>query len=166
MKKLKISWEEYNQTVEKLAKIIRDSNYPFNMIVALARGGLRPGDVLSRIFKVPMAILSVESYRGDNIEDQRGHMVFSRDLALTVAGIRDKVLLVDDLADTGITLEKSLQWLKHYYGFYISEIKTATLWSKKDSKYKPDFCANPLKDSPWIVQPFEVYENIRPKDLK
>jgi len=114
MKKLKISWEEYNQTVEKLAKIIRDSNYPFNMIVALARGGLRPGDVLSRIFKVPMAILSVESYRGDNIEDQRGHMVFSRDLALTVAGIRDKVLLVDDLADTGITLEKSLQWLKHY----------------------------------------------------
>ena len=37
---------------------------------------------------------------------------------------------------------------------------------KKDSTFEPDFCAQKLKDNPWIVQPFEKYEEIRVEDLK
>ena len=36
---------------------------------------------------------------------------------------------------------------------------------KKDSTFEPDFCAQKLKSNPWIVQPFERYEEIRIEDL-
>ena len=37
---------------------------------------------------------------------------------------------------------------------------------KADSTFEPDFCAQRLNDNPWIVQPFEKYEEIRIEDLK
>ncbi len=44
--------------------------------------------------------------------------------------------------------------------------KTATLWKKKKSTFEPDYCAVRLKSDPWIVQPFEHYEEIRIEELK
>ena len=38
-------------------------------------------------------------------------------------------------------------------------------WKKKDSTFEPDFCAQKLNSNPWIVQPFEHYEEIRINDL-
>jgi hypoxanthine phosphoribosyltransferase len=79
-----------------------------------------------------------------------------------------KILLCDDLSDTGITLNKSVDWLRKYEPIKdkIEDIKTAILWKKKKSTFEPDFCAVRLKDNPWIVQPFEVYEEIRIEDIK
>jgi len=48
----------------------------------------------------------------------------------------------------------------------IEDIKTATLWKKKKSTFEPDYCAVRLKDNPWIVQPFEIFEEIRIEDIK
>ena len=48
----------------------------------------------------------------------------------------------------------------------IEDIKTATLWKKKKSTFEPDYCAVKLPDNPWIVQPFEHYEEIRIEDIK
>ena len=48
----------------------------------------------------------------------------------------------------------------------IENIKTATLWKKNKSTFEPDYCAVRLSDNPWIVQPFEVYEEIRIEDIK
>ena len=47
----------------------------------------------------------------------------------------------------------------------IKNIKTAVLWKKKDSTFEPDFCAQKLNSNPWIVQPFERYEEVRVEDL-
>ena len=48
----------------------------------------------------------------------------------------------------------------------IEDIKTATLWKKQQSTFNPDYCAVTLKANPWIVQPFEIYEEIRIEDIK
>ena len=40
------------------------------------------------------------------------------------------------------------------------------LWKKADSTFEPDYCAQRLNDNPWIVKPFEKYEEIRIEDLK
>ena len=60
-----------------------------------------------------------------------------------------------------------IDWLKKYPALKgnIKEIKTAVLWKKKDSTFEPDFCAQKLDSNPWIVQPFEHYEEIRVEDL-
>ena len=47
----------------------------------------------------------------------------------------------------------------------IETIKTAVLWKKKDSTFEPDYCAERLDGNPWIVQPFENYEEIRIEDI-
>jgi len=56
-----VSWDEYNRSVEKLCVAVRDSGWEFNQIVCIARGGLRVGDVVSRVFKRPLAILFTSS---------------------------------------------------------------------------------------------------------
>ena len=101
--KLHISWERYEDEIEKLAEIVYNDGYKFNQVVCIAKGGLRVGDVFSRLFNVPLAILSVESYHGDSddIKNQQGQFTFSRDLAKTTPNLGSHVLLVDDLADSG-----------------------------------------------------------------
>ena len=47
----------------------------------------------------------------------------------------------------------------------IDDIKTATLWKKQKSTFNPDYCAVKLENNPWIVQPFENYEEVRIEDL-
>ena len=78
-----ISTEEYNQKIEQLALNLYDDGWDFNQVICIAKGGLRVGDVLARIFDVPLAILSVESYKGDGVKNKRGSITFSRDLAKT-----------------------------------------------------------------------------------
>ena len=165
--KLLIDWKEYNLTVEKLAIQIYQSGYKPDILIGIMRGGAPIIDVLSRVFKLKCAYLAVESYSGEGIEDKQGELVFSRDISSTIQEMRGNILLCDDLSDTGVTLNKSIDWLNNYPPLKgkIKNIKTAVLWKKKDSTFEPNFCAQKLKTNPWIVQPFERYEEIRIEDL-
>ena len=165
--KLIIDWKEYNQIVEKLAIQIHKSGYKPNLLIGIMRGGAPIIDVLSRVFKLKCAYLAVESYSGDGIEDQQGDLVFSREMSSTVQDMKGNILLCYDLSDTGVTLNKSIDWLKKYPPLKekINEIRTAVLWKKKDSTFEPDFCAQRLDSNPWIVQPFEHYEEVRIEEL-
>ena len=165
--KLILSWDEYNKTVEKLAIQIHDSGYKPTILIGIMRGAAPMIDVLSRIFKLKCAYLAVESYSGKGVEDEQGDIVFSREMSSIAPNMGGKILLCDDLSDTGVTLNKSIDWLKKYPALKgnIKEIKTAVLWKKKDSTFEPDFCAQKLDSNPWIVQPFEHYEEVRVEDL-
>ena len=157
---LHIDWSEYNTKIEDLAFKIHKDGYKFNQIVCIAKGGLRVGDILARIFDVPFAVMSVESYHGEGVKDEQGQIVFGNSLAKTTPNLGNKVLLVDDLADSGLTLEKCVKWLEHYEGFFIEELRTATIWVKGCSQYTPSYYVDYLEDSPWIHQPFEKYETM------
>ena len=165
--KLIVDWKEYNKTVEKLAVQIYQSGYKPDLLVGIMRGGAPMIDVLSRVFKLKCAYLAVESYSGKGIEDEQGDIVFSREMSSIAKNMGGKILLCDDLSDTGITLNKSVDWLKKYEPIKnkIKNIKTATLWKKKKSTFEPDYCAVRLPNDPWIVQPFEIYEEIRIEEI-
>ena len=166
--KLIIDWKEYNLIVEKLAIQIHQSGFKPDMLIGIMRGGAPIIDVLSRVFKLKCAYLAVESYSGEGTEDQQGELVFSRELSSTAHSLGGNILLCDDLSDTGVTLNKSIEWLKNYRPMRenIKEIKTAVLWKKAQSTFEPDYCAHRLENSPWIVQPFEKYEQVRIEDIK
>ncbi len=166
MSDLHITWDEYHKKTEDLAIQINKDGWDFNQVVCIAKGGMRVGDIIARIFDVPLAILSVESYKGDGVKNKRGAITFSRDLAKTSPNIGSKVLLLDDLADSGITLKKSIEWMEHFYGFYLDEkIRTGVLFYKAVSSFKPDYYVDYLEDSPWIHMPYEKYETIKVTDL-
>ena len=164
--KLIVDWKEYNLIVEKLAVKIHLSGFKPTMLIGIMRGGAPIIDVLSRVFKLKCAYLAVESYSGKGTEDQQGELVFSREISSTVQDMGGRLLLCDDLSDTGVTLQKSINWLRNYPAIKnIESIKTAVLWKKKDSTFEPDYCAQRLESNPWIVQPFENYEEVRIEDL-
>ncbi|NJK64166.1 MAG: phosphoribosyltransferase [Synechococcaceae cyanobacterium SM2_3_1] len=164
MHEISITWADYHRKIEELAVQIYESNWEFNQIVCIAKGGLRIGDSLARLFDLPLAILAASSYSGPGNRN-RGQLVFSRDLAMTTANLGSHVLLVDDLADSGMTLQKSLDWLKYHYGFYIEDLRTGVIWHKAASVIKPDYFVDYLPDNPWIHQPFEPYERLTPAQL-
>jgi hypoxanthine phosphoribosyltransferase len=64
-KHLYVSYDEYHNLIEKLAIKVHQSGWQFDTILCLARGGMRPGDILSRVFDKPLAIMSTSSYRAD-----------------------------------------------------------------------------------------------------
>lgn len=139
--------------------MVHRSGWQFNQIVCLAKGGLRIGDILCRISGQPLAILSTSSYGGEG-NRTRGSLTFSKELSMTSANLGSRVLLVDDLVDSGQSLKRSISWLEHKYGFYIDEIRTGVLWHKDCSEITPDYVVQFLKDNPWIHQPFENYEEM------
>ncbi len=156
MTDLHITWSEYHHKIETLAVKIYQSDWQFNQIVCLAKGGLRVGDILCRLYDQPLAVLSTASYGGEN-NQQRGQIKFSEHLA-TIQPLGDRILLVDDLVDSGVSLAESLNWLTTKYGANIAEMRTAVIWYKSTSIKIPDYYVDYLPDNPWIHQPFEKYE--------
>lgn len=164
MPDLYISWSEYHQKIEQLAVKIYESEWEFNQIVCIAKGGLRVGDILCRLYRKPLAILSVSSYGG--VENRvRGTITFSRHLSMTGDRLGSRVLLVDDLVDSGISLRESIDWLNRNHGAEIEKIRTAVVWYKDCSVIAPDYYVDYLADNPWIHQPFERYEQMSPAEL-
>jgi len=166
-KKMIVEWNEYKNIVEKLAIEIHKSYKP-TVLVGIMRGAAPIIDILSRILKLPIAYIVIQSYSGKGMEDKQGQLMFAREIS-SLANDKDfnKVLLIDDLSDTGLTLNKSIEWLKNYGPTknYIKEVKTACLWKKKSSTFEPDFCPIRLNSDPWIVQPTEHYEELSIEDI-
>jgi hypothetical protein len=162
-KHLYVSYDEYHNLIEKLAIKIFQSDWQFDTILCLARGGMRPGDILSRIFDKPLAIMSTSSYRSDAGKVQ-GILDIARFITTPKGEIAGKVLLVDDLADSGLTLQAVMNQLKTNYKSII-ELRSAVIWTKALSTFTPDYSVEFLPSNPWIHQPFESYDALRPAQL-
>ncbi len=86
-------------------------------------------------------------------------------MTMTSPRLGERVLLVDDMVDSGHTLAAVARALPERWPV-IRTCKTAVLWWKACSTVKPDYYVDYLADNPWIHQPFEVYDKLRPPQLK
>lgn len=161
-KHLYVSWEEYHQLIERLALKVHESGWAFDQILCLARGGLRPGDILSRVFDKPLGIMSTSSYR-DEGGTLQGRLDMAQYITMPKGQLAGRVLLVDDLADSGVTLRAVVDRLRAMPA--IEELRSAVIWVKGASSYTPDYHVEMLPTSPWIHQPFEEYDSLRPDAL-
>jgi hypoxanthine phosphoribosyltransferase len=159
-----VSWQDYDRVIESLALKVHQSGWRADVILCLARGGLRPGDVLSRIFKLPLGILSTSSYRESEGREQ-GALHIATSVSISKGEIAGNVLLVDDLVDSGITLQQVQRKLTAQFPG-IHELRTAVIWYKACSAVVPDFYVTHLPSDPWIHQPFETYDSMTPAQLE
>ncbi|MBI3346027.1 MAG: phosphoribosyltransferase [Burkholderiales bacterium] len=161
-KHLYVSWDEYHLLTERLALKVHASGWEFDQILCLARGGMRPGDVLSRVFDKPLGIMSTSSYRAEAGTIQ-GRLDLAKYITMPKGELAGRVLLVDDLADSGVTLKAVVERLRGMPA--IQELRSAVIWTKKVSAYTPDYYVEMLETSPWIHQPFEEYDGMGPEAL-
>ncbi|MCF2133589.1 MULTISPECIES: phosphoribosyltransferase [Burkholderiaceae] len=158
-----VGWDDYHRLIERLALSVHESGWKFDKILCLARGGLRVGDQLSRIYDLPLAILATSSYR-EAAGTQQGDLDIARYITMTRGELSGNVLLVDDLVDSGVTLARVQEHLKERYPA-ITAVRSAVLWYKACSKVKPDYFVQHLPTNPWIHQPFEEWDTVRPHNL-
>src|SRR5690625_7606357 len=159
-----ISWPKYHELIEQLALKIHQSGWKFDKSVCLARCGMRVVDVISRIYDVPLGILATSSYR-EAAGQVQGKLDIAQYITITRGKLEGNVLLVDDMVDTGLTFKGVRDHLRKEYPD-IKELRTAVLWWKGHSKYEPDYYRAFLPTNPWIHQPFEDYDSIRPHQLE
>jgi hypoxanthine phosphoribosyltransferase len=162
-KDLWVDWNAYYATIESLVAQVAASGWEFDCLLCLARGGLRIGDVFSRVFEKPLAILAASSYR-DNAGFTQGNLDIGEYITITRGQLANRVLLLDDLVDSGVTFSQVAKHLRQRYPA-ITSLKTAVLWYKAASAVKPDYYVEYLPHNPWVHQPFEHYDKIRPADL-
>src|SRR3546814_10637792 len=100
-----VSWDDYHRLIERLALGVHESGWQFDKILCLARGGVRVGDILSRIYDIPLGILATSSYR-EAAGTQQGKLDIAQFITITRGTPDGKVLLVDDMVDTGMTFSR------------------------------------------------------------
>lgn len=146
---LPVSWTEFHSLIQKLAATILDhEKTPLDEIVAIGRGGLSVGIILSDYLRIPIYSFTIQSYT--DIQEQ-GKLEITETLGRT---IRDKhILLVDDNADSGKTFLRALGYVKELQP---ASITTASVFYKPWSTYRPDYFAKQTKK--WILFPHEVTE--------
>ena len=147
------TWNKICDMLLSQAEKIRQSSFKPDVIVGVTRGGWVPARVLSDLLGVPdFATVRVEFYLG--VTETRNEPVLIQGVSAAVTG--KKVLIVDDVADTG----KSLQLAReHVLQQGATEVKIATVYRKPWSVIKPDYYET--ETSCWVVFPWETKETIR-----
>lgn len=145
--KTKLSWSQVNSDINELASVIGSCD----AIVAIGRGGLIPGVILSYALDCELVNFGIKSYNKENL---------AGDLQITqIPGIqfnnnfRDKrVIVFDDLSDKGSTLHQAKDYFETCQ---FTNVKFATLYIKKSTKFIPNFYLKEFDDNLWLDFPWE-----------
>jgi len=144
-----LSWELFGQAQEELAQQIADSDFSPEVLVAVARGGMLPGGALTYSLGVKLTdAINVEFYT--DVNETLADPILLAPL-LDTDSIRDRrILVVDDVADSGRTLALVLKLLR---GFG-AEVRSAVLYTKPRTVVQPDFSWRTTDK--WIVFPWSA----------
>lgn len=145
------TWEEMGRVSFELAKEINESGERFDRLVALAKGGWTwARTTVDNLNIEHLSSIRVKSYNGVN---SNSRIDLIQPLTDLVNG--EKILIFDDVADSGETLKFAKDYI---LGAGASEVKMATLCSKPRSCISPDFYG--FQTSAWIIFPHEIREFI------
>jgi len=130
-----LTWEAFGEASRELAVQVARSGYEPDMILAIARGGLMPAGALGYALAVKNTYtLNVEYYSGVN---ERLPIPIMLPPVPSMVDIRDsRVLIVDDVADTGHTLKL----VNEFCLGQVRESRIAVLYEKPRSIVKVDYC--------------------------
>ena len=146
-----LSYDQFGTACRELAQEVVDSGFAPDMVLAVARGGLGLGMGLSYALGVKnLSVLNVEFYTGVDERLDVPIMLPPTPAAVNLSGY--SVLIADDVADTGRTLELVHDFCRGH----VAEARTAVIYEKPQSVIKPDYAwrrTDRWIDFPWSVLP-------------
>lgn len=144
-----LTWEGFGTAQRELAQQIADSGFTPDIIIAVARGGLLPAGALSYSLGVKLSdAINVEFYT--DVQETLPDPVLLEPLLDTESISNKKLLVVDDVADSGRTLHLVLNLLKQHG----AEVRSAVLYGKSRSEIAPDYVWKHTDE--WIVFPWSA----------
>ncbi len=147
-----LSWQDvYNLTLQLSERIV-NSGYVPDVIVGIARGGWIPARILSDVlYASTLQNIRIEYYTDVGAKGKEPQI--TQPLTGSMKG--KKILLVDEVADTGDTLHHALE---HVKVLGASNVRSAVLHYKPSSSVIPDYFM--VETSSWLVYPWENRESI------
>jgi len=147
------TWEKIYELLLNLAHQIRKARFKPDVIVGVSRGGWPPARILSDLLENPqIANVKAEFYL--SVAETKGEPVITQPVSVPVKN--KKILIVDDVADTGKSLALVRAHLKEEGA---SDVRIATIYYKPWSIVTPEWFER--KTSHWIVFPWERKETVR-----
>ena len=142
-----LDWALYGKAARELAQTIADDRYQPDIILAIARGGLFIAGSIGYALSVKnLYVMNVEYYTG---VDERLDVPVMLPPHLDLVDLGDsRMLVVDDVADTGHTLEMVLDFCRGEVG----EVRSAVLYEKPRSVVRCDYAWR--KTDLWINFPW------------
>ncbi|MCX8008625.1 MAG: phosphoribosyltransferase family protein [Patescibacteria group bacterium] len=145
-----IDWSTYTITIRNLASTLLTHNPSVQEIVAISRGGLTFGHLLSDFLRVPVWTITIQSYT--DIQTQ-GEVKIKDGLQTSIQN--KHILLVDDVSDSGKTFTRAIEYIQELHP---KKITTMAMFYKPHSRYRPDYFAKTT--TKWIIFPYEHTEMI------
>jgi len=144
-----LTWEGFGEATQDLARTVVESGFTPDIIIAVARGGLLPAGALSYAMGVKLSdAINVEFYT--DVHQTLPDPVLLAPMLDTESVAGRKLLVVDDVADSGRTLALVLELLR---GFG-AEARSAVIYSKPRSVIEPDYVWKSTDE--WIVFPWSA----------
>lgn len=147
------TWDRIYELLLNLASQIHQAKFNPDIIVGVARGGWPAARILSDLLENP-AVANVNAEYYASVAETKNEPLITQPVSVSVR--RRRVLVVDDVADTGKSLALVCKHLKEQGA---AEVKIATVYRKPWSIVTPDWFG--CETSLWIVFPWERKETVR-----
>ena len=149
-----VGWGEVQRLARDLALRIRADGFAPDIIVAIGRGGWVPGRLLSDYLgNLNLTEFKVEHYKGTEKQ-----AIARIRYPLTADMTGQRVLVVDDVTDTGDSFAVALEHIRSR-GEPLA-LRTLVLHHKTVSSYAPDYFARAIVEWRWIIYPWAVVEDL------
>ena len=149
-----VTWNRSADLATTLGTAIRQSGYEPEIVVAIGRGGYVPARVVCDVLLLDL-LTSIKIEHWGVAATEKAETIVRFPLAVDITAKR--VLVVDDVTDTGDTLAAAFRYLK---GFDPAEVRTAVLQHKGCSTFVPDYYAALVTEWRWLIYPGAVREDV------
>ena len=142
---------DWNDLEEKINSLVEKTGKEYSGIMCIATGGLVIGKLIADHTGLPLYVIAAQSYeKGEEAQKELQIGTISN-----IGTIKGKILLVDDLSDTGKTLIRIMEEIKKECPL-VSQMSTATIYKKPHAKFTPDYYVEEIDK--WVVFPYEKEE--------
>ena len=184
MKKVYVSWSDVQRQVQEILRQMLLDNWRPDYVVGITRGGLTPANLISQYLNCRMETLKVKLRDGEAGEECESNLWMAEDAFgyipveerkengghTSLVTKRKKILIVDDINDSGATLN----WIKkdwssgclpnddEWNDIWGNNVRVAVLYDNESSQSTVpiSYCAetiNKFNDPQWIVFPWEEW---------
>lgn len=148
-----LTWSDLDVLTRRLAHAVRSSERQYDRVLALAQGGLTMARHFVDLTAIPkLSSCQISFYKGIGETNAEPSLI----QPVTVPLVGERVLILEDLVDTGATVAFARDYVKEE-GAAVVDI--AALIQKSHTQVEPDFVVETIDR--WIIYPYETHETIR-----